>query len=360
MSKPNVHGLPQFLRKDEKGYFLDYYLKEGGERIRKRVRLGQIPFEQARRILAQHMQAIVEGKFLGKEKPSISFNEAADAFLAYSESRKKSFYQDKMYVRNLKAFFSDRPLESLNLNLVESYVNWRRKDGNKRGGELGPASINRDLACLKTLVRRAQLNRQIDRNPLEGIKLFKEIPRDRTLTPEEYQRLVEHCTRHLKPMVELAYVTAMRKGEITGLKWQQVDFQNGVIILEAGDTKTQEKREVPIDEKLKTVLRKIPKVLGCPYVFNYRGKKLSDTRTAFRKASTKAGLKGFHFHDLRHCAVTNMRKAGVPEGVIMSVSGHKTNAVFRRYDQIDRMDRKEALEKLRGFTDANQKLARNS
>jgi integrase len=360
MSKPNVHGLPQFLRKDEKGYFLDYYLKEGGGRVRKRVRLGHIPLEKARRVLAQHMQAIVEGKFLEEDKPSVSFNEAADAFLAYSESRKKSFKQDKMYVRNLRAFFGDKPLESVNLDMVESYLNWRKSAGNKHWKELTGTTLNRDLACLKTIVRRARLNRLIQGNPLEGIKLFKETPRDRTLTPEEYQRLVEHCSRHLRPMVELAYVTAMRRGEIMGLKWQQVDFHNGVIILEAGDTKTQEKREIPIDDNLKEVLRKIPKVLGCPYVFNYRGKQLSEIRTGFVKACVKAGLKGFHFHDLRHCAVTNMRKAGVPEGVIMSVSGHKTHAVFRRYDQVDRMDRKEALEKLRGFTNLNKTLARNS
>jgi integrase len=161
-------------------------------------------------------------------------------------------------------------------------------------------------------------------------------------------------------MVELAYVTAMRRGEIMGLKWQQVDFQHGVIILEAGETKTQEKREIPIDEHLKAVIRIIPKFLGCPYVFNYRGKKLSDFKTAFRNACEKANLKGFHFHDLRHCAVTNMRKAGVPEGVIMSVSGHKTNAVFRRYDQVDRMDRKEALDKVRGFNNTDKTRVGNS
>ena len=49
MSRPNVHGLPQFLRKDEKGYFLDYFITEGGLRKRKRVRLGEIPVARPRR-----------------------------------------------------------------------------------------------------------------------------------------------------------------------------------------------------------------------------------------------------------------------------------------------------------------------
>src|SRR4029077_3645486 len=131
MSKPNVHGLPQHLRKDEAGYFLDYYVREGGERKRKRERLGQIPLAQARKVLARHFEAIVEERYLGDSKPKITFNDAADAFLAYSQSRKKSFKQDMFYVTNLKAFFGDKPLESLNLDVVEKYLNWRRTGGNK-------------------------------------------------------------------------------------------------------------------------------------------------------------------------------------------------------------------------------------
>ena len=231
------------------------------------------------------------------------------------------------------------------------YLNWRRTEGNKHYKPLTNTSLNRDLACLKTLVRRALLNRQIDRNPVEGVKLFKEISRSRTLTQEEYQRLLDCCPPHFRSIVLLAYYTGMRKGEIFGLTWERVDFQNGVIILEAENTKTQEKREIPLDESLKDILRKVPRTLGCHYVFNHRGKKLHHARTGFRNACLKSGLDGFHFHDLRHCAITNMRKAGVPDTVIMSISGHKTNAVFRRYDKIDRTDRLGALEKVRVFND---------
>jgi len=351
MSKPNVHGLPQHLRKDEGGYFLDFFVQEEGGRKRKRVRLGDIPLPQAKKVLAQHLQAIVENKFLDSEKPKITFNEAADSFMAYSISRKKSFHRDKYYVANLRAFFGDKLLESLNIDLVESYLNWRRKTGKPKGTHMKAATLNRDIACLKTIVNRAKLNRQIDRNPIEGIKLFKEIPRDRTLTPEEFKRLLEHCPLHLKFMVELAYYTAMRKGEILGMRWDQVDFKKGIILLEAEDTKTLEKREIPIDEKLKAIIMRVPKTIGSPYIFTYKGKKLTACRTGFRNACQKAGLGNFHFHDLRHCAVTNMRKAGVADSVIMSVSGHKTNAVFRRYDQVDREDRKIALDKVREFND---------
>ncbi len=105
MSRPNVHGLPQFLRKDGKGYFLDYFIQEGGLRKRKRVRLGEIPAAQARKILSQHMQEIVAGRFLAGEKPEATFNEAADSFLAYSEARRKSYRNDLQMVNRLKGYF---------------------------------------------------------------------------------------------------------------------------------------------------------------------------------------------------------------------------------------------------------------
>jgi integrase len=351
MSKPNVHGLPQHLRKDGKGYFLDYFITEGGIKKRKRVRLGEIPAAQAKRILAEHTKEIVAGEFLPNEKPKVTFDEAADAFLSYSEARKKSYIRDTHSVKALKVFFGGRTLESLTPSLVEDYLTQRRKKAEEKGKPLKAATLNREIACLKTIARRAVLDRKIDRNPVEGVRMFKETPRNRTLTPEEYRRLLENCSPHYQPVVQLAYFTGMRRGELTALRWDQLDLKEEVITLKPEDTKTQEAREIPLDEALIDLFRKIPKVLGSPYVFNFRGHGLKDPKTAFLRACQRANISDFHFHDLRHCAVTNFRKAGVSDSTIMSISGHKTHAVFRRYDRIDREDRKDALRRVRTFND---------
>ncbi len=347
MSKPNVYGLPQHLRKDKGGYFLDYLIQEEGLAKRIRVRLGQIPLDKAKRVLAQHMQAIVENRYLATEKPKLVFNEAAEAFLAFSRSRKRSFHRDEQLVGHLMEFFGDRFLESMTPDQIEKYVVSRRSQRQEVGRELKGATLNREIACLKTIIRRAVLNRQLDRNPLEGLKPFKEIPRTRTLTTDEYTMLLSQCSGHLKPIVQLAYVTAMRRGEILGLRLDQVDFKNRVIVLEAEATKTQEKREIPLDEGLLGILQRVPRTLGSKFVFTYKGKPIGDIKKAFNRACARAGIKDFRFHDLRHCGVTNLRKAGVPDNVIMSISGHKTTAMFKRYDSVDRTDRHLALERLR-------------
>ncbi len=361
MSKTNVFGLPQHLRKDSKGYFLDYYLLKGGLKKRKRVRLGFIPLVQAKLVLAQHLQEMVTGKFLVEEKPKITFNEAADSFLAYSAARKKSYKNDAQITEKLKAFFKNRPLESLTPDHVEAFLNQRKKEGNKHHKKdfLKGSTLNRDMACLKTIIRRAILNKQIERNPIEGIRRFKEHSRDRTLTEQEWQDLLGFCPPHLKPIVELAKFSCMRRGEILGLKWDQVDFKNKIIVLEASDTKTDEKREIPLSSYLNRLFKGIPKTLGSPYVFTYRGKGIKNIRTSFQSVLRKAGIEDFHFHDFRHCAITNLRKAGVSDSVIMSISGHKTFSVFRKYDKIDREDRQDAFRRVEILNDTNKTRQEN-
>ncbi len=362
MPKPNVHGLPQHLRKDEKGYFLDYFIKERGLRKRRRVRLGEIPFVQAKKILAKHTQDIVEGRFLADEKPETTFDEAADSFLAYSLARRRSHENDVQIAKRLKAYFGNGPLRSINPDIVEGYLTQRRKAGNqaRNGRALSNATLNRDLALLKCITRRAVLNGLLDRNPIEGVRGFKEESRDRTLTQEEYEALLKRCSPRLKAVVQLAYWTGMRRGEILGLRWDQVDVHQKVINLEATDTKTREKREIPLTEMLVNLLQKTPRTVGSPYVFTYKGKRVISIKTAFRKACRKAEVKDFRFHDLRHCAVTNLRKAGVNDSIIMSISGHKTYAMFKRYNRIDRKDRVDALKQVERLNDTGMTKAREA
>ena len=345
--------MPQHLRKDDQGYFLDFFVQEEGLKKRKRVRLGQIPLAQAKKILVEHLREMVVGQFMASEKPEVTFSEAADSFLAYSKARKKSFKYDAQMVALLKAFFGDRTLKSLNPDAVEAYLSQRREAGHRSrpGLPISGSTLNHEIACLKCIVRRAVLNNQLDRNPIMGVRKFKEQSRDRTLTPEEYQGLLDRCPIHLRGLVQLAYWTGMRRGEILGLRWDQVDLSAKVILLEAADTKTEEKREVPLTETLVALLQRTPKTLGSPYVFTFRGKRIESVKTAFGRACRLARIKDFRFHDLRHCAVTNLRKAGVSDTVIMSISGHKTYAMFKRYNRIDRQDRLDAMRKSEALND---------
>jgi integrase len=357
MGRPNAHRLPSYLRKGADGsYFLDYYLtREDGGKRRVREKLGVIAAGLARQIAVKKAAELAERRFL-VPVAKITFAEAADAFVEYSKSRKRSWKDDVRLVGVMKEYFGQRILETLNLDAVERFLNQIRERGPK-GKKLAPATLNRYIAALKTLVNRAVNNNRLERNPIRGIKMFKENNcRDRTLTPDEYERPIHECNPVLRVAVQVAYETGMRRGEVFGLERDRLDLESGRVVLRAEHTKTNEGRSVPLSKDLIEAFKSLPRAIGTPLVFTWKGKALRDCKTAFKAACVRAGIKGLRFHDLRHCFVTNCRKAGVADHVIMSVTGHKTTSMLRRYDKVDAEDQRAALDRVRLFLDTSKKI----
>jgi hypothetical protein len=153
---------------------------------------------------------------------------------------------------------------------------------------------------------------------------------------------------HLKPVLLTAYRLGLRLGEILSLTWDRVDRERGLITLRAIDTKTKQPRRVPMTADLLATFRQLYKVryLGQDRVFLREGKLMTDIRTAFENAKERAGITDFRFHDLRHCAATAFRRAGVDNTTAMSIIGHKSEKMWRRYNTIDETDLKAAAAKL--------------
>lgn len=153
-----------------------------------------------------------------------------------------------------------------------------------------------------------------------------------------------------------AYDTGWRISEISGLTWAHVNRPEGIVRLEAGDTKNDEGRTVCMDEKLKEVFKhqwqKRSNLL--PYVFlNEAGTdKIKRFNKAWKTACTKAGIGIRLFHHFRRTAVRNMVRAGTPERVAMMVSGHKTRSVFRRYNIVSEADLKLAAQRQEAYLQA--------
>ena len=132
----------------------------------------------------------------------------------------------------------------------------------------------------------------------------------------------------------------MRKREVLDLLWEQVDLRNGTIALAPQDTKSEAPRLVMLTARLAGALKALPRGIGAAPVFPNpkTGQPWAELRRPFRKAVRKAGLQGLWFHDLRRSFVTRARKAGIPESVVMRMYGHKTRAVFDRYNVVDESD----------------------
>ena len=161
----------------------------------------------------------------------------------------------------------------------------------------------------------------------------------------------------------------MREGEILNLVWPRVDLENFLIKLEAGDTKDKDPRFIPIPSDLLQMLKRTPRALRDPHVFLWNGSKIrgEQFRVWVRRACEDANIPygrtvndGFVPHDLRHGFVTYMRKAGVDKSVIMELTGHSTDAMFHRYNEVDSDDRKEAMNRFEVFLrNASAKVDQN-
>ena len=188
---------------------------------------------------------------------------------------------------------------------------------------------------MKTILNRAVRHGKLNVNPIERVKKIPENNiRMKTLSPDEFERLRIACPEHLEPVVLIAYYTGMRRSEIVYLTWDEVDLEKGFIRLDANRTKTNIGRSIPLHPRVKTMLASQPRGLHTNRVFLRFGKPFDEIKRSFGTACRKAGLEDFTFHDLRHCALNNLRLAGNDYFRIMAVSGHKTMSVFKRYNLV--------------------------
>ena len=232
--------------------------------------------------------------------------------------------------------------------MVEIFQHKMLETKSRRGRKYRPATVNRMMALMKRIYNLAVREDMAPKNPCWKVTMLKEENRrDRTLTPEEFERLKEEPPEHITQIVTVAYYTGMRRGEILNLTWEKVNMKVGFIDLEPKDTKTSEARRLYFNDVLWDIFRKqYARKDKTRYVFTYGGRPLKDIKEGFKNALEKAKIKNFRFHDLRHTFNTNMRKAGVDQTVIMKLTGHKTLAMFNRYNTLDQDDALEAMRKL--------------
>ncbi len=342
-------------------WWIDYYIN--GHRKRERIGPDKRLAETVHR---KRKVEIAEGKYLDRQRPvTTTFDELAEAYLPYArdQQQKRSWTRDRTSITTLKAYFGGKRLAEVTPASIEQYRAWRRATISRRGIPVTPATINRELACLKRMFSVARKGLFVlkggvpNSNPVASISLERENnERDRVLSRDEFDQLMAVAPGHLKPILLTAYHTGMRRGEILGLTWDRVDLKASVIRLRPEDTKTQEGRVIPLTKELTHILQQSTIYLAedgrrVLYVFTYGGKPIGSIRRAFETACQRAGITGAVFHDLRHTFVTNMRRAGVDYFRIMAITGHRTMEVFKRYHTIDQDDLHHAVRQLDTYMD---------
>jgi integrase len=287
----------------------------------------------------------------------MTFQELTEWYLGLESIKAKRYYPTVEY--NLASFnraFGSVVISKLKPVDLENYQSTRKKEG------YSDSYVDQEIGAARTMIIKAFDNDIVSGDVLRTFKRVRRLlkrnsnARDKVIMPEQFQKLMTSLPRHSRAILAAAFYTGMRRGEVVSLTWDRVDLKKRVITLDAEDTKDKEPRKVPICDELYRILDTIPKAIHTARVFLYRGRPVKDLRTSLKTACRAAGIvygrkerDGFVFHDLRHTFNTYMRKAGVAESVIMSITGHSTREMFDRYNTIDEEDTRLAMSKFQGL-----------
>ena len=327
------------VRRFGKGWQTDFYAHT--KRIRK-----VFPLRKEAEAYHGRIKALIREDRYFDRKREIFLRELSNWYLSLEDvKRKRSFERDGRSIQKLNDYFGTQPLHHLTPSSITEYQAKRLCETSYRGKLTTPATVNREVSCLRTIFNKAILDGKLERNPTKGVKLLRESnERERVLSFHEWERYKAKCPRWYLPIAVTAYRTAMRKSEIVTLPRSRVDLKGGFIRLRAEDTKTKAGRAIPIHPELTMILKRAFKVrqLNCDRAFHRDGKPLrsNDLRWVHEVVCKGTGIEDFTFHDFRHTCINNWRREGHDYFKIMAASGHKTMSVFKRYNMVDEKELK--------------------
>jgi integrase len=150
------------------------------------------------------------------------------------------------------------------------------------------------------------------------------------LKPTELQSLLDGCslcrTPWLKPIIEIAVETGLRRGEILALRWQEVDWMSHTVYIP--ETKTGEPRCVPLSPRALAILQPLHKASTDERVFPTSA---DAVKKAWQRLISRIGIVDRHFHDLRHEAISRFFELGLSLPEVALISGHKDPRMLFRY-----------------------------
>jgi len=206
-----------------------------------------------------------------------------------------------------------------------------------------PSTINRRCHVIRQGLKYAQLHGHITQLPAIPRLSERGNARQGFFTHEEFEKLHALLPPYAQDVALFAYLTGWRKSEILSLPWSSVDWKTMVVRLST--SKNEESRVFPIvDTRLEALLRKRQDMTQGPLVFHRNGQFVGDCKRCWNTANKRAGMDKL-FHDLRRTAVRNFIAQGLPERLVMALTGHRTNHMLHRYHVVVEADLRAALSK---------------
>lgn len=333
--------LPKGLRQHPSGeYYLDYRDPQG-KRIRERVGPN---LKAAETILGKRKTEMAEDRYLDKRNAGrLRWEALCDRYEEWAKVHKERSYKTsvKYQLAMLRKRFEGKTLAEITPLFLDKYVA-------ERAGEVSSSTVNRETALISHMFTKAIEWGEAESNPWKGRKKLREPShRIRFLSLKELAVLKAKADAEMRQLITVATETGLRRGELFGLRWSEVDMENGII--HVLDTKSGKPREVPITPGVKAVLKKRKRQnqkaeVGSVYIFcGPDGKPRVDLRKRFDKALQAAKIEDFRWHDMRHTFASHLVMSGADLMTVKELLGHADLKMTMKYAHLASSHKKAAV-----------------
>jgi integrase len=342
-----MHGDGRVFRPTRDGKRLNVWYYEIGFRGRSKVGTGFRTRALALAALKEERKRKARGEFIAPEHERLTVGEILDSYLGDLRDRgKKSLPSVESRVGLLKESLGFRRAKDLATDHVEAYREDRLAAGRDR------ATIDREVEVLRAAFRLAGKRGRVERVPYFPMFNVDNV-RQGFFEPGQTEAIEAELPPVLAEVVRFVSLSGWRIGEVLPLRWEQVDRNAREIRL--SDSKNGKPRTLALRGLLWELVERCWKrreystrtspALSAYLFHRRRGRPVSYSsyRKEFAAACARANVTDRTTHDFRRTVARDLRNAGVSETVAMSITGHETAEIFRRYSIVDTRDQEVAL-----------------
>ena len=330
--------MPRAKKNDRDGVFMRRgcyhisFVDSQGRRKQRKLK-GAHTLTQARELRNAELARVEKSRTLGYTPPGKEmFSEVMPRYLAHQRARLTAAAYERtrgIVEGHLKNSFGPVRLADVRRGDVQKYIT-------ERSAVVCASSVVREMNVLKHLLNLAVDWELIPLNPCERVKPPR-VPagRVRYLQPTELRVVLEACPLWLRPIVALLVCTGMRRSEVLGLRWLDVDRQGGRIMLP--QTKNGDGRTVWLNALAGQALDSVSRNGALPTARVFPASDQvspENVSLAFLRACRKVGIADFRLHDLRHTAASWLRMQGADIHTVAQLLGHKDLRMAARYQHL--------------------------
>ncbi|HUE71012.1 MAG TPA: site-specific integrase [Pirellulaceae bacterium] len=349
--------LPKGLWKRGGVYYSRF--RQNGRLVQKRL---STDLDAAKRILTQ-LRARADCGDFGLTDNDYDWADLKAEFLRWAKQTVRNTGDYERDLGHFETYLKVKSVRQVDHSYVVGYRTWRLaqtvgsvagKDWAKADGRrVGPRTVNREVGTLQNMLNKGVEWKRIGINPIAGLKpLRSDDPRKqrRALTVEEAEAIFREAPAYLRPVLRLFCSTGLRRGELLGLRFSDVDFDGRTITIRASQAKSGKAREIPLDDYSLRLLEEqrdaakhrepIPGKTPADrfsrdhvFVTAWNTPMMNNPLRAFYAVCKRAGIKGgeqggsVDLHSLRVTFTTLTIDGGANPRAVQAILGHSTLAL---------------------------------